>query len=78
MITVEDHSVIRGLGEAAASVLCGHSGFEFVKLGIQDHFGMSATPAELLHEYSIDCETIIQTVKKISSMQKKDVTKVTC
>ena len=64
VITVEDHSVIGGLGEAVASVLCGHSGFKFEKLGVQDRFGQSATPAELLHEYGIDCETIIQNVKK--------------
>ena len=64
VITVEDHSVIGGLGEAVASVLCGRSGFEFRMLGVQDRFGQSATPAELLHEYGIDCETIVNAVKE--------------
>ena len=64
LITVEDHSVIGGLGEAVASVLCGRSGFEFRKLGVQDRFGQSATPAELLHEYGIDCESIVNAVKE--------------
>lgn len=58
VITVEDHSVIGGLGDAVAAVLCGRSGFGFQKLGVQDRFGQSATPAELLREYGIDAQSI--------------------
>ena len=35
VITVEDHSVIGGLGDAVAAALCGKSGFSFKKLGSQ-------------------------------------------
>ena len=58
VITVEDHSVIGGLGDAVASVICGNAECKFEKLGVQDRFGQSATPSELLHEYGIDSETI--------------------
>ena len=63
VITVEDHSVIGGLGDAAAAALCGMGGFTFTKLGSQDRFGQSASPAELMHEYGIDAESIVAAAK---------------
>ena len=59
IITVEEHSVIGGLGDATASALCGMSGFEFKKIGIQDKFGQSGKPAELFKEYGLDTESIV-------------------
>lgn len=64
IITVEDHSVIGGLGDAVASVLCGRSAAAFEKLGVQDRFGQSATPDELMHEYGIDADCIIAAAKR--------------
>lgn len=64
VITVEDHSVIGGLGDATAAVLCGRSGFSFIKLGIQDCFGQSGQPAELMKEYGIDAESIVKAAKE--------------
>ncbi len=64
LITVEDHSVIGGLGEAVAGVLCGKSGFSFKMLGSQDRFGQSATPDELLKEYGIDADSIVDAAKQ--------------
>lgn len=63
IITVEDHSVIGGLGDAVAAVLCGKSGFAFHKLGAQDRFGQSATPEELMREYGIDAKSIVDAVR---------------
>ena len=63
IITVEDHSVIGGLGDAVAASICGKGGFSFKKLGAQDRFGQSGTPAELMHEYGIDAETIVLNAK---------------
>ncbi len=59
VITAEEHSVIGGLGDAAAAALCGMGGFTFRKLGVQDCFGQSGKPAELFKEYGIDTESII-------------------
>ena len=63
ILTVEDHSVIGGLGDAVAASICGKGGFSFKKLGAQDRFGQSGTPAELMHEYGIDAETIVLNAK---------------
>lgn len=60
IITVEEHSVIGGLGDAVASAICGMSGFTFKKLGVQDMFGQSGKPAELFKEYGIDTESIVK------------------
>lgn len=63
VITVEDHSVIGGLGDAVAAVLCGKGEFSFTKLGAQDRFGQSATPDELLEEYGINASSIVAAAK---------------
>ena len=41
IVTVEEHSVIGGLGSAVAEVLAGHAGAKFGMVGIQDKFGKS-------------------------------------
>ncbi len=67
VFTVEEHSVIGGLGDAVASeIICG--GVEkFVKFGINDEFGQSGKPADLLKEYGLTgpqiAEKIAETIK---------------
>ena len=53
VFTVEEHSIIGGLGDAVASeIICG--GVEkFMKIGINDVFGQSGKPADLLKEYGL-------------------------
>ncbi|MBR6028816.1 MAG: transketolase family protein [Clostridia bacterium] len=62
VFTVEEHSVIGGLGDTVASVLCGKGSFTFKKIGIQDRFGQSGKPAALLKEYGLDGASIAQQV----------------
>ena len=62
VFTVEEHSVIGGLGDAVASTLCGRGSFTFRKIGIQDSFGQSGKPADLLVEYGLTGAQIAQTV----------------
>lgn len=64
VLTVEEHSVIGGLGEAVASALCGQS-VRFGKAGIQDQFGQSGTPEELFEEYGLSAEQIARRVKEL-------------
>ena len=64
VLTVEEHSVIGGLGEAVASALCGQS-VRFGKAGVQDQFGQSGTPEELFREYGLSAEQIAQRVKEL-------------
>ncbi len=54
VITVEEHSVIGGLGDAVASAICGMGAFTFRKIGIEDRFGQSGKPADLLEAYGLN------------------------
>ena len=53
VFTVEEHSVIGGLGDAVADAIIGTGSFSFRKIGIQDRFGQSGKPADLLREYGL-------------------------
>ena len=65
VVRVEEPSVIGGLGDAVASVLCGESGFRFAKVGVQDRFGQSGTPDELFEEYGLTPAQIARRVKEM-------------
>lgn len=62
IFTVEEHSIIGGLGDAVASELVGMDGITFKKIGINDKFGQSGKPADLLKAYNLTPEQIAQTV----------------
>ncbi len=53
VFTVEEHSIIGGLGDAVAAALCGMGLEKFQKIGISDEFGQSGKPADLLVEYGL-------------------------
>lgn len=61
LFTVEEHSIIGGLGDAVASVVAGHGG-RLHKIGVPDCFGQSGKPAELLDFYGLSTEKIAKTV----------------
>jgi transketolase len=58
VVTVEEHSVIGGLGDTVADVLMGNGNFKFRKIGIQARFGQSGKPDELMTEYGLDLKSI--------------------
>ena len=62
VFTVEEHSVIGGLGDAVADAICGTGSFTFRKIGINDLFGQSGKPAALLKEYGLTGAQIADTV----------------
>lgn len=64
VVTVEEHSVIGGLGSAVADVLAGSGVATLVKIGVQDVFGQSGTASELLHEYGLDAEGIVKVTRE--------------
>lgn len=63
VVTVEEHSVIGGLGSAVADVLCEQAPTPLVKIAVQDVFGESGPGAELLHVYGLDAAHIAETVR---------------
>ena len=63
IVTVEDHSVIGGLGTAVADVLAEKAPAILRKIGVQDKFGRSGKPAELLKVYGLTAEDIAAAAK---------------
>lgn len=64
LISVEDHSVIGGLGSIIADVLAEKNPAKLVKMGIKDRFGESGNAVELMKKFEIDSEAIINKVKE--------------
>lgn len=65
IISVEEHSVIGGLGSAIAEVLAGQSSAKFKRLGIQDKFGVSGKPADLFEKYGLTAGHIAAACKSL-------------
>ena len=63
IVTVEEHSVIGGLGSAVAEVLSEKCPTKLTRIGIKDTFGESGPAKELLHKYGLDAEGIAGQVK---------------
>lgn len=63
VITVEDHSIIGGLGSAVCEVLSEKMPVKVIRLGVKDKFGSSGTPSELISAYGFDETSIIKAVR---------------
>lgn len=64
VITLEEHSVYGGLGDAVSDVLLEDGKYPVKKLGVMDVFGQSGKPEELLKHYRLDEESILEDVLK--------------
>ena len=62
IITVEDHSIIGGLGTAVCEVLAEEYPTKVIRLGIPDCFGKSGKAADLMKYFRIDAQAICQLV----------------
>ena len=65
VVTVEEHSVIGGLGDAVADVLMGKVCCAFKKIGVQDRFGQSGKAKDVLREYGLTADLIAESIKTI-------------
>ena len=63
VVTVEEHSVIGGLGSAVCDVLSEKAPAKVMKIGIYDTFGESGPAVELVKKYGLDAESIYKKVK---------------
>lgn len=64
VVTVEEHSVIGGLGSAVCDCLCANQPTPVKKLGMQDVFGESGSAAALVAKYGLDAEGVYKSVKE--------------
>ena len=63
LFTVEEHSIIGGLGSAVAEVLSEKCPARLTRLGVKDVFGESGPAKELIHKYKLDAEGIYEQIK---------------
>ena len=54
VVSVEEHSIIGGLGSAVAEALCENQPAKMMRIGVRDTFGESGSAAALLEKYQLD------------------------
>ena len=64
VVTIEEHSVIGGLGSAVCDVLSEKAPTKVLKIGINDTYGESGPAVELVKKYGLDTESIYKKIKE--------------
>ena len=65
VVTCEEHNVIGGLGSAVAEALAERHPVPMVRVGVNDAFGQSGLPDELLAKYGLTAENIAEKAKAV-------------
>lgn len=73
VVTAEEHNVIGGLGSAVAEALCEHNPVPLKRIGIQDMFGESGKPVELLKHFGLTAEDIVNAVYEVLKKKSKNM-----
>lgn len=63
VVTVEEHSIIGGLGSAVCEALSEHAPTKVLRIGVNDTFGESGPALELIKKYGLDAQSIYEKVK---------------
>ena len=63
IVTVEEHNILGGLGEAVAAVLAEHVPVPVHRIGVRDAFGHSGPAAELLKQFGLTAKDIVAQTK---------------
>lgn len=70
IVTAEEHSIIGGLGGAVTEAVCESYPVPVLRVGIQDVFGESGRPDELLEKFGLTAGAIVNAVKRVIIMKK--------
>ena len=65
IVTMEEHSVSGGLGDAVGSVLLEKCPKRLLKIGVMDRFGQSGKPCDLMDEYGLSAKTVVPRILEI-------------
>ena len=65
ILTAEEHNVLGGLGSAVAEVVVQEAPVPMAVVGVQDSFGESGTPKELMAKYGLTAKDIVAAAKKL-------------
>jgi transketolase len=66
LVTVEEHQITGGLGEAIAATLSEHMPTKLSMVGVKNRFGQSGKPLELYEEYELTYRHIMDHVRKVA------------
>ena len=70
-VTVEEHNIIGGLGDAIAQTAAKNFPVPIEYIGTKDTFGESGTPTELLKKYGLDTPFVVDAVKKVLARKEE-------
>ncbi len=70
VVTVEEHQIMGGMGSAVAEVLAKNFPVPIEFVGVQDRFGESGEPEELLKAFGLTEKEIIEAIKKVIKRKK--------
>lgn len=65
IVTAEEHNILGGLGSAVAEVIVAHNPVPVEFVGVQDTFGESGTPTELMRKYGLTTDDIVNAVNRV-------------
>lgn len=71
VVTVEEHSVIGGLGEAVCAVVSEKLPCVVRRIGVQDQFGHSGPANEVLRDYGLSAENIVNVIREMVRPENK-------
>lgn len=70
VVTAEEHQLNGGLGDSVAQLLVRELPVPMEMIGVNDQFGESGTPDELMKKYGLEKENIAEAVKKVLKRKK--------
>lgn len=65
LITLEEHQIAGGMGSAVAEYLSGTEPKRIIRLGVNDQFGQSGKPEELIAHYGMDAASVVAAAKDV-------------
>lgn len=70
VVTAEEHNRLGGLGDSIAQLLAQNNPTPQEYVAVNDSFGESGKPAELMAKYGLDADAIVAAVKKVMARKK--------
>jgi transketolase len=71
MVTLEEHQIMGGAGSAVCEVLAEHYPVPVARVGVNDHFGESGEPDELIEKFGMGVEAVKKAVKTVLKSKRK-------
>lgn len=65
VVSVEEHQILGGVGGTIAEILAQNTPTPMEMVAVHDRFGQSGSTAELLHEYHLDMQAIVDAVRRV-------------